>query len=342
MFESREKVIIEVPETPPVAGLHFRGFMGDSDFEIMSKLIAACKDADHIERTDSPDDIRRNYSHLVNSNPYQDMLFAEIHGQTVGYGRTDWYRVESENSRIYQSFGFLRPDWRRKKIGTAMLHWNQAHLRQIAASHPQDGARFYESFVNESETGNEALLRADGYEAVRHFNQMVRPNLDDVPDLPLPAGIEVRPVQPDQYHQVWAANDEAFRDHWGYSEDLEPYEAWLDQRNQQPELWQVAWAGDEVAGMVLNYIDTVENEEYHRRRGWTENICVRRQWRGQGLAKALIARSLNLLKAQSMNEAALGVDAQNLSGAFRLYEHMGFRTVKRSSDYRKRMETREG
>jgi ribosomal protein S18 acetylase RimI-like enzyme len=68
----------------------------------------------------------------------------------------------------------------------------------------------------------------------------------------------------------------------------------------------------------------------------TENICVRRTWRRQGLAKALIASSLYALKERGMTEAALGVDAENISGALHLYKFMGFQVVKQSTIYRKR------
>jgi ribosomal protein S18 acetylase RimI-like enzyme len=87
--------------------------------------------------------------------------------------------------------------------------------------------------------------------------------------------------------------------------------------------------------MVQNYIDAEQNAKFNRKRGYTENIAVRRPYRKQGLASALIARSLKMLKELGMEEAALGVDAENLSGALRLYENLGFRTVKRSTDYRK-------
>lgn len=78
-----------------------------------------------------------------------------------------------------------------------------------------------------------------------------------------------------------------------------------------------------------------ENEEFHRKRGHVELISVKRPWRGKGIAKALIARSLKLLKSQGMTEAALGVDAENPSGALQLYEKMGFKVVKRGGIYRK-------
>ena len=95
---------------------------------------------------------------------------------------------------------------------------------------------------------------------------------------------------------------------------------------------------DQVAGMVLNFIDARENEEYGRKRGYTQSISVRRPWRRRGLARSLIAQSFHLLRDLGMEEAALGVDTQNLSEAFRLYEGLGFKKVKRWTDYRKPLE----
>ncbi len=87
------------------------------------------------------------------------------------------------------------------------------------------------------------------------------------------------------------------------------------------------------AGIVIN---AAENEEYDRKRGYTQPICVRRPWRRRGLARALLARSFRVLKEQGMTETALGLDARNLGGALRLfYESMGYRVVKQFTDYRK-------
>jgi mycothiol synthase len=330
---------LNLTDAPAISGLRFRLFQGDMDYPDMVATIHAAKSADQIERSDTLEDMRNNYAHLVNCDPYQDVLIAEVNHQVVGYSRLHWYIDQTSKVRVYVSFGFIRPEWRRKGIGRAMLHHNQARLRSIAAEHPHDMERSFESSCQDTEVENESLLKAEGYLAVRHGFNMVRPDLENIPDLPLPAGLEVKPVTPDQYRTIWDADQEAFRDHWGNIQGTEEdYQKWLSERIFQPELWQVAWDGDQVAGMVQNFIDVQENAEYRRLRGYTENISTRRPWRKQGLARALIARSLHLLKKKGMLEAGLGVDTQNLSGALRLYEFMGFRAVKRASIYRKPMD----
>jgi mycothiol synthase len=326
---------IHVKDAPAIPGLNFRGFRGEADYPVMVDILRACQETDQIERVDTVEDIANAYRHLVNCDPYQDMLFCQIDDQPIGYSRVSWIR-ELNGDMIYKHHGILHPDWRRKGIGRAMLHYNQDRLRQIASGHKGSSARFFSSGAADTEYGAEALLISEGYQVIRHFYNMVRPDLENIPDAPLPPGLEVRPVLPEHYQTILDANHEAFRDHWGFSEDYQPkLEEWMEDRNFDPSLWKVAWDGDQVAGMVLNYIDKLENEQYQRKRGWTEDICVRRPWRKRGLASALIALSLHMLKEMGMEEAALGVDTENLSGALKLYERMGYQPVKRFSAYRK-------
>jgi mycothiol synthase len=329
-----------VADAPGIPGLAFRGFRGEVDYPAMLAVIESSKEADDIERTDSLEEITHDYQHLHNCDPYHDMLFVEVNGKVVGYSRVWWTQTE-DGKRIYSSFAFLQPEWRHKGIRRAMLRHNERRLREIAEGHAQDGERWLASWCSEGEEHWESLLIDVGYRAVRHAFEMVRPDLENIPDLPLPEGLEVRPAQTEQYRTTFDAAKEAFRDSWEYSDDWwndEEFESWQQEPTFQPELWQVAWDGDQVAGMVLNFIRHDENEEYRRQRGYTETICVRRPWRRRGLARALIARSFKVLKEQGMTEAALGVDTENQNGALRLYESMGFRPVKRDSVYRKLLE----
>ena len=103
-------------------------------------------------------------------------------------------------------------------------------------------------------------------------------------------------------------------------------------------MWQVAWEGDQIAGMILNHVLKEDNAKLGVNWGWTDPISVRRPWRRRGLARNLILESLKVLKAQGFSQAALGVDTQNPSGALTLYETSGYRVEERWIVYEKPME----
>jgi mycothiol synthase len=334
---------IELPYAPDLTGLTFRHFQGKPDYQNILDMINASKRADKIDRSDTLEDVARNYEHLNNSDPYQDMIFAEVDGRTVAYGRGEWF-VDEKGRWLGFHFVFSDPDWRRKGIGTAMLRYIEEHLREKSLELLEDGVikedtpRFLETYASDTETGKKILLKNSGYEPVRYGYSMVRPLLEPVNITPMPEGLDIRTVRPDQYRKVWEADQEAFKEHWGYVEGTEvDYQRWLKDPLHDPDLWRVAWDGDEVAGMVLNFLNEKENEEYNRLRGWTENICVRKPWRRQGLARALLTRSLQMFKDMGMDHAALGVDTQNPTGALRLYESVGFVVEKQEATYWKEL-----
>jgi mycothiol synthase len=90
--------------------------------------------------------------------------------------------------------------------------------------------------------------------------------------------------------------------------------------------------------MVLNFVDEDENRKMGRKRGYTEDICVRRPWRKRGLASALIAASIHMFHEMGYEETALGVDVDNPSGALGLYESFGYQASTRQTVYLKLLE----
>jgi ribosomal protein S18 acetylase RimI-like enzyme len=106
-------------------------------------------------------------------------------------------------------------------------------------------------------------------------------------------------------------------------------------RSSTQTWWSVAWDGDQIAGVVENWIWSEENEELGVRRGWLERISVRRPWRRRGLARAITAESLRRLRAAGMDEGMLGVDSENANGALGLYEGLGFEIHSRAAAYRR-------
>jgi mycothiol synthase len=334
---------ITIHFAPDVPGLVFRGFQGEPDFPKMLELINASKVVDQIDRTDTLEDIVRIYEHLNNCDPYRDMIFAEVDGEAIAYGRVEW-NIRDDNEWLGYIMAFMHPDWRRKGVGTAMLRYQENHLRHISKNLLKEGViteetlRYFENFASDTETAKVAFLLKEGYSAVRYAYSMVRPFSDPIQVSPMPEGLEIRTVPRHQFRKVWETDQEAFKDHWGYRSGTDnDYQRWLENPLHDPKLWRVAWDGDQVAGMVLNFLNQEENKEYNRKRGWTEDISVRRPWRRRGLARALLTRSLQMFKDMGMDHAALGVDTQNLTGALHLYQSVGFQVEKRHTDYRKKL-----
>ena len=181
-----------------------------------------------------------------------------------------------------------------------------------------------------------ALIGAAGYEPVTYMAEMVRPSVDDLPDHALPEGVEIRPARDEDLRAIWEADMDAFRDHWGYVEPTEAgYERFLAFPYNDLSLWKIAWDDEGVAGQVKSFIDTAQNDEFDRKRGWTEAISTSRRWRRRGVAKALIVESIRELADRGMTEVALGVHTENPNGAYDLYESLGYEVVGTWTTYRK-------
>lgn len=337
---------VALPGAPAIPGLTFRRFRGEADYPLMVTLLDACNAADDLEYINTFAEIAWVFAHLTNCDPVRDMLFAEVQGQTVAFSRV-WWVEEQSGERLYKSLGFVHPTWRRRGLGAAMLGYNECRLRQIAQAHPAGSPKFFRAWATGTESGAQALFARAGYEPVRSFVEMVRPMAAPLPDVAVPEGLEVRPVEPAQLPAIWAAMQEARRDHWGHVPPTDQdYERWTTGRLFAPDLWKVAWAPTpqggpgqgQVAGMVLNRLDEVQNEQYGRKRGYTQDVFVRRPWRRRGLARSLLAQSILMFREMGMEETALGVDTLNPSGALHLYESLGYRQVRCHSYFNKPLE----
>ncbi len=327
-----------MPDAPAIPGLTFRHFTGDEDYPAMLDVNNGSKVADDLGHDlHTLDTIRHVYGSTHNHDPRKDVLIAEVAGKMVAFNRVYWER-ELAGLRTYWHFGFVLPEWRGKGLGAAMMRWAEERAHEIEATHEDGVPVCIGTYVYDTMPGLENLLKIGGYEPVRYSFHMETPDLDHIPDAPMPEGLEVRPVQPDHYLPIWQAASEAFQDGWGATEIKEDdFDLWVADPMNEPHLWMVAWdtSSDQVAGSVLNFIKHDYNARTGRQLGYTEGISVRRPWRKRGLASALIAKSMRMFKEMGMTQTALGVDTENPSGALRVYERMGYKALSKITNYRK-------
>ncbi len=320
--------------------LTFRPWRRERDVEAMADLVNAANRSDGIDEHESAEELLNRYGRDDdNFVADRDLALVEHGGTLVAVVSTFWVDTR-EGAREHRVHATVHPDWMRRGIGHQALAWLEARARASLAEHPTEAPAFYGTWCPEARIAKRDLIEAAGYTQVRWFFEMERTGLDVVDVPPLPAGIEIRPMGRDRtlLRRLFDADTEAFLDHWGgFPATDTMFAQWMEGPNADPALFVVAWDGDEIAGGVVNTIYRHDNAAFDRRRGWLDSVFVRRPWRRRGLAAALVARSLVVLRDAGMDSAMLGVDADNPTGALGIYERAGFVVATRATAYRKPM-----
>jgi GNAT superfamily N-acetyltransferase len=324
--------------SPGIRLRHFRGV--DLDIAGMAAANQASRNADGEVEPIDVDEMRVSYQHHERCDPDRDICVIEHGGEIAGYTRVFWDDLILEDLREYFAIALLRPDVRRPEIRGAVLEWSEQRRRAIARGHRASGEAldrplWFATDYPDGDVETADLLRASGYVPIRRFASLIRPDLEAIVDVPLPEGIETRPITRDTplLRRIWEAEVEAFRDHFGAREPTErDWAFFLDEPGRDLALWFIAFDGEEIAGGVRC---VVKPNADGIREGWLEPVFTRRAWRRRGIARALIARSLVGLREYGVGRAALGVDLQNPNQALRLYESSGFQVQSSSTGWRK-------
>lgn len=262
-------------------------------------------------------------------NLERDVFIVEtMDGRIVGY---EEFFNEHEHARL-RTDGDIHPDFKRRGIGTSLLRTVEKRAREELALAQPDVRVSLRSTINNRDTDGHDLHRNEGYQPLRYHWRMEIVLDGPPPEAKFPEGIELRPfIKGEHDEAVWRAQNEAFRDHWG-SHDV-TFEEWKRSKFEDPEfdptLWQIAWDGGDVAGVSLN--------RYRMGIGWIRTLGVRRPWRKRGLGEALLLQSFGEFYRRGMRTIGLGVDAQNPTGATRLYQKVGMYAASEFVTYEKEL-----
>ena len=219
------------------------------------------------------------------------------------------------------------PDRREAGGGRALLLRAEEHARTRAAT----GA-LLRPVVSSRDAAVRSLYEDAGFRLVRHSLEMETDLRRGTPQPAWPAGIAVRTFLAGQDDEpVHAAAQEAFEDHWDF--ERLSFESWdaLNRPGRDPSLWFVAEDGDEIAGLCLCRVHPSGDATI----GHVNTLAVRAPWRRRGLGLALLHHAFARFRARGMTRATLGVDAENLTGAVRLYHRAGMQVASRSDTYEK-------
>lgn len=340
---SAEAPTAETPADRPAAandGVVLRPFDPATDYEPVADLISTTNAFDDLDWFMTVPALRLEVAPGGMFDPQRDARVAERDGERIGFIRVS-SRARGPEKVVHRMDAWTRPERRRRGVGSALVGWAEARSRgmQLAGTVGEPGAiHEMSATTDENNQGASAFAEAIGYRPIRYSFEMRRKLDEPIPEAPLPPSLELRPVLEAHTRRIFDANAEAFKDHWEAAVRTDDdYRHWMEDPDTDTTLWQVAWDGDEIAGMSINTVYAEENERLETNVGWLDQVSVRRPWRRKGLGAAVIAASLRVLRDRGLDEASLGVDAENPTGALALYERLGFTRHRAFRIYRKRL-----
>ena len=229
-----------------------------------------------------------------------------------GDGRIAAYAVALEHGDTFELDGYVHPERRGRGLGAWLVSRAEERARQLGLP------KLY-AYSLAGDDPAHALFEQFGMRELRRFYRMSI-ELDAPPALPAwPPGLRVDTFAPEDARAFHDALRDAFENEWNFH--ALPFEEWRELRlvkdpDYDPTLWFVVRDGNDIAAVM-------RNEPDRSGAGFVAALGVRKPWRKRGIALALLQHAFGEFYRRGKRRVALGVDAENPTGATRLYERAG-------------------
>lgn len=243
-----------------------------------------------------------------------------------GQGRLLSWVVTYDYGGDHQSLdAFLRPGVD-ERVRTALLRRALTRLQQRVAADGLARVRVQATCSPQARAFAASLL-ALGFDRVRTFVRM-RIELDpDRPQrVPWLDGVQIIGFDGSEssWHALHDLLETAFCEHYGFHP--EPYEAWRARAETNPwpdlEHWRVAVVDGHMVGVCRAIGRHREHDGGH-----VNELAVLPDFRGRGIATALLRSTFESYRQAGCTWCGLSLDADNTTGALRLYESVGMHAV---------------
>jgi mycothiol synthase len=236
----------------------------------------------------------------LRTNLDEDSWLLEEGGAALGGGWLD--RLDD--------FAFAGAAVRPSATGRGLGSWLVEHFEEHARA---NGIPLLRQMTMADDKAALELFQARGYrEARRHWEMAIE--LEEEPPAP-PEGVVVDTFREEEAREFHDATREAFADEWGFQ--ALPFEEWWNMRKDDDQsLWFVIRDGERVVAYA-------RCEAGRHGGGFVGMIGTRKAWRRRGLGLALLQHAFREFYARGIRRVTLGVDAENATGATRLYERAG-------------------
>lgn len=309
-----------------------RSYQGEIDLEAIAELFQACETVDRLDEWVSVSDLRQKFNAPDVDKESDIRLWENGEGKLIGFGKLSI----QESVDGYLSWR-VHPTVRGEGIEQEIIRWGEARMKEVARD--KGVSVNLRSGTRDTQTERIALLESCGFTPNRYFFDMERSLADPLPKPELPVGFTLQShssahfsskQEQRKFLEAWVeAYNQTFIDHWNFHEvKVEQVEYIVSDPNYRPDLTWVAIDPDGTfAAFCYCCFYPEENKYKGRKEGWINTLGTRRGFRQRGLGKAMLLSGMEGLQSVGLDKVLLGVDAENPSGATRLYESVGFRKV---------------
>jgi mycothiol synthase len=303
---------------PPPEGYILRHPERD-EAPVVQAVLDDCETADTGEQRRHDDDVATDWRSRE-CHPEEDWWVAVAADGAIAAVGWVWPETRAEVTADH----YVHPDHRGRGLGEWMLDVIETRAAELPSRAAEEATRRLVVWCEDSDLGRRASLDRRGFGVVRQYYEMAI-DLHPAPAAPRwPAGVVARGFRPGMDDEaVYRADLEAFSEHHLFQP--RPYDEWrvfhVDAAGGDVTLWWLAWDGDALAGFII----PVESD----RGAVIGDLAVRERWRGRGIGRALLFAAFATLRDRGQTVVRLHVDAQNATGAVRVYEAAGMHISRR-------------
>jgi len=216
----------------------------------------------------------------------------------------------------------------RSALADSLITWSVERSKQALARCPEDIDVVLVIWARQGYAEREALLEKHGFTVTRTFYTM-RIHMTEPPAVPpLPTGFTLRAWRyPEELLPFCATMQAAFQDHWGNTSiSVEQVAEEFDHEIRTSPGFDhslVYVVVDEATGTLAGTMVCKNETSYDTTVSHVDDVGVLRDYRGMGIATAMLRHAFAEFWRRGRPTVALNVDATNLTGALRLYERAG-------------------
>lgn len=253
-------------------------------------------------------------------------LWRDSKGKLIGFGQL---LIAEQNEELEGYLYFdIHPNQHFNSLGSEVIEWSEQRICEIGKELSLPIKLHTRSSYHRNL--RRMLLEKQGFTTERSFLTMACSLNQSFFDPNLPTGFQLQQFSGEQDIQTWVKLfNNSFIDHWDHHELTEAtVNSWLKNPHYKPQLNLIVVAPDNtLAAFCVGYINQEENTRTGCEQGWIKLLGTRRGFRKLGLGRAILLVCMKQLQTFGIEQVKLGVDAESLTSATRLYESVGFEAV---------------